>query len=671
MDRQIYAVLVGINDYNDFPLQGCLNDIGAVETMLKDLYNANGNLHIKRVADTEDDYQPTRDNVIAAFDFFNQANDGDFCLFYFCGHGANVTAPPVFVTDTGSQAVQVIVCKDWKTGVAGKGYIIDKELSFLIWKATYSKPNLNFVVITDCCHSGTATRSIEDDLGIIARQMEIMENSPSVESYLGFDYSYNEEPAYIVEKDATGSITSVSVKSGNHIHIAAAMDKELANELKVNGDERRGAFSYVLVNLLRDTNGSVSYRQLVDFSYSKLKNLYFNSTKPVQNPRLNILNLPVEHINLAFLSTEVIDAGKSFTVYYDKEFGWCISAGILLNVAAGDSVVVMATGDSVIKFTVQRAALQYAVISPADNTDISAAMPLNQRFKGFITGILKKALPVSFDESVSPAVKQFILDEQYKAAGLVNETVSFPGVRLIEDNTVTPAAKYTIAENDDSGFTKVFLRTTTGEVALPPVPAQSLAFLSNVDAVAKWQNIVNLANPNAILDEDDYAIDFKCAVGYDAAGYSFSAGDAAGGENVLQYFDSDDGLQNPAFRFAVTNKSSSSLFISFAYLDAAFGITTGGDGGFDDMQVEPGMIQKLLFGDYKSKNVLLANESGKKITEYLKIFISPVNVIPLYVLQQIPPGKDNTRAIAAQANIENWQVVTLKFTINPKPGATL
>src|SRR5437763_14047998 len=110
MERQIYAVLVGINGYNNnCELSGCLNDIHAMEDWLGKTYN--GNLHLKRLTDEDADAQPTRDNIIAAFDHFAQANSNDVCLFYFAGHGINIKAPQAYTEDTGTGAVQAILCK--------------------------------------------------------------------------------------------------------------------------------------------------------------------------------------------------------------------------------------------------------------------------------------------------------------------------------------------------------------------------------------------------------------------------------------------------------------------------------------------------------------------------------------------------------------------------------
>jgi hypothetical protein len=95
---KLYAVLVGINGYPISPLQGCVNDVDAVETYLNTVYRKE-DVAIKRLTDN-DQTLPTRNNLIQAFDHFQQADAGDVCLFYYSGHGSFSAAPEEFWTDT-------------------------------------------------------------------------------------------------------------------------------------------------------------------------------------------------------------------------------------------------------------------------------------------------------------------------------------------------------------------------------------------------------------------------------------------------------------------------------------------------------------------------------------------------------------------------------------------
>jgi hypothetical protein len=58
---------------------------------------------------------------------------------------------------------------------------MDKELSWLITKATKGKEKLQFISIMDCCHSGriTRTKDIQED-EILVRTLDELEDIPEV-----------------------------------------------------------------------------------------------------------------------------------------------------------------------------------------------------------------------------------------------------------------------------------------------------------------------------------------------------------------------------------------------------------------------------------------------------------------------------------------------------------
>ncbi|RYF94889.1 MAG: caspase family protein, partial [Chitinophagaceae bacterium] len=75
----LYALLVGINDYSFKPLKGCWNDVAAMEEFLYHFYGQSLTLKIKKLTDenkTDKETLPTRDNLIKAFDHFNDIKEG-------------------------------------------------------------------------------------------------------------------------------------------------------------------------------------------------------------------------------------------------------------------------------------------------------------------------------------------------------------------------------------------------------------------------------------------------------------------------------------------------------------------------------------------------------------------------------------------------------------------
>ena len=390
MANQIYALLVGINQYSESQLSGCINDINAMQDWLTTTFSNTGNLHIKRLTDSDTDATfPGRSDIIAAFEtHFAQADNQDICLFYFSGHGINLTAPSAFA-DQSAGAVQALLCRDWvrkinqngndtttaatetNTNTAITGYIIDKELSYLIWKTKLDKPDMQFVVITDCCHSGSATRGIEDEgmqeLEVKVRGLDIVEASPDVTAYLGHDYTTDDgKRAY--EVDENGKLV---VQSAPHIHFGAAKDDEEAVELIVNADStHHGAFSYGLNNVLKENGGKLSYQQLHAEASNKLKNVFYKKAN-IQEPSLNAIG---SNVYKFFLSNDDYNGGNVFSVYYSKKYGWCVNAGLMLAVSEGDEVVVQVSNTATKQFKVVQSGLLFSIIAPQDATDTLSEM---------------------------------------------------------------------------------------------------------------------------------------------------------------------------------------------------------------------------------------------------------------------------------------------------------
>lgn len=86
MSRNIYALLVGINDYspNVGKLSGCLNDVNHFHDYLKENFDQN-RLHVEVLKDSD----ATRPNIIKQFrTHLGKANADDVVVFQYCGHGA-------------------------------------------------------------------------------------------------------------------------------------------------------------------------------------------------------------------------------------------------------------------------------------------------------------------------------------------------------------------------------------------------------------------------------------------------------------------------------------------------------------------------------------------------------------------------------------------------------
>lgn len=126
------ALIVGINNYVNSPLKGCVNDANSFGAILESNGDGSPNFGIKLL--TSPNTNITRSDLREAIDTLFQG-DSDIALLYFSGHG--------YVRSTGGYLV-TLDAKKYDEGVS-----MDEILTF----ANNSKAK-NKVVILDCCHSG-------------------------------------------------------------------------------------------------------------------------------------------------------------------------------------------------------------------------------------------------------------------------------------------------------------------------------------------------------------------------------------------------------------------------------------------------------------------------------------------------------------------------------------
>lgn len=126
------ALVVGINDYPQIPLRGCVNDANAIANVLEINGDGSPNFAVKLVTSPGQAItRPTLREAIGSL-FVGEC---DISLFYFSGHG--------MLNSTGGWIVTTDFTK-YDEGIA-----MDEILSM----ANQSKAK-NKIIIMDCCHSG-------------------------------------------------------------------------------------------------------------------------------------------------------------------------------------------------------------------------------------------------------------------------------------------------------------------------------------------------------------------------------------------------------------------------------------------------------------------------------------------------------------------------------------
>ncbi len=236
MAGQVYALLVGINDYGGrvAALSGCLNDIDEFEKILRVLVPER-RLHMATLKEA----QATRRAIVAGFGaHLAQAGVGDTAIFYFSGHGSVEPVDERFWRLEPSGFNQTIVCADSRR--PGIPDLADKELNHLI--GTVAKGNAHVLVILDCCHSGGGTR----DPAKVGPQVRVRSAPPATEPRSG----------------AIGADAYHQSVSAPHVSLSACEATQLAVELPIAGKDQ-GVFSAMLRRAVTVLGPGATYRSLL------------------------------------------------------------------------------------------------------------------------------------------------------------------------------------------------------------------------------------------------------------------------------------------------------------------------------------------------------------------------------------------------------------------------
>ncbi|KJA25051.1 hypothetical protein HYPSUDRAFT_76127 [Hypholoma sublateritium FD-334 SS-4] len=250
---RLFALLVGINDYNPpplglRPLRGAVADAQTFKQWLEWSGVPSENIVLLT------NESATCSAIITALTQLktdHRIRHGDPILIFFAGHGAEVNAPDGWECGRADRMIQVIVPHDCEAIKSGKrvGPIADRVLGALIGNIAEQKDN-NIFVVLDCCHSASGTRGSNPsdvDNEVTSRAVDLVNDySASLEQQL------RNIGAYQLASMPDINFTNSSIKS--HVLLAACSQSEDALEYRdPQAGFMRGRFTAALLNFLYTT----------------------------------------------------------------------------------------------------------------------------------------------------------------------------------------------------------------------------------------------------------------------------------------------------------------------------------------------------------------------------------------------------------------------------------
>ena len=332
INRNIYALLVGIDEYPDSDrvsrLYGCVNDITAMKDYLNERVKKDKDhqLHLRtRIND-----EAKRKTIIDDFrEHLCKAQKDDIVLFYYSGHGSQENAPKEFLDLGLDELNETLVCFDSRSEGEDCWDLADKELAQLIAEVSNNNPHI--CIILDCCHSGSGTRDPLQQTGV--RLANTDNRNRPLESYIfQLEELKNLSPSGSLEDHPS----VWKIPKGRHVLLSACQASQTAKEInRVN--QTRGAFSYYLLETLKQAKGNLTYRDLLGGAKPSV-----SAHVSDQSPQLE--GNYSEPENQYFLSGTIAERTPYFMVRHDQTYGWVIEGGNVHGVqgSSGDETTLLA-----------------------------------------------------------------------------------------------------------------------------------------------------------------------------------------------------------------------------------------------------------------------------------------------------------------------------------------
>lgn len=277
------ALLIGINTYQESPLNGCVTDVYLQQQLLIHRFGFNPK-DILIVTDA----QATRQGILTAFEehLIKQAKSGDVVVYHYSGHGSQVRDTDCDVSDClNSTFIPVDSSLSNASGGSGVPDIMGHTL-FLLMDALKTE---NVTVVLDSCHSGGGTRG---NLRIRSR------NSATPPKITNAEQNYQQKWLSLLNLSAETFKQRRRAGVAKGVVIAATKRNQLAADAPFE-DFFAGAFTYLMTQYLWQQTGNESFARVMPNVARSTTRLSFTKQEPLieSKPGSDNTRSPIYFIN--------------------------------------------------------------------------------------------------------------------------------------------------------------------------------------------------------------------------------------------------------------------------------------------------------------------------------------------------------------------------------------
>ncbi|MCX7594047.1 MAG: caspase family protein, partial [Fischerella sp.] len=573
MAKNIYALLVGIDEYHPesivpIPsLQGCVNDISAVEAYLRERVAGDRQWHLVQPTDQPwilSNQNATRQAIINGFQHhLCNADSEDVVLFYYAGYGAQEKSPQEFWNLEPDRLDETLVCYDSRT--PGSRDLADKEIAYLISKVAQKDPHI--VIILDCCYSGWKTT----DLEVAVRQAPVDDRERPLSSFIFADDQTGCEEVLHASQSLNKKITGMVLTKGKHVMLSACRDYELAKEYRGEDGKFHGAFSYFLLQILERTNGRITYRDLA----RNLNALVSGKVKD-QSPQIEASEL--QELDKPFLGGAIAQRSHHFTLTHNqKDNSWVIDGGAVHGIPRHGRDTLLAifpTGSTIEQLQDLGAALGEArvtqVLPQRSKVEIvsgSDRLLENASYWAVVTSLPIPALQVYLKGDASEAEGIELAQQALMSAGPSGQ----PSLYLQPVEEPEDADYYLLAHNGQYWI----IHPINNRPVVTPFPERPTQIgytpyfaskaIQRLEHIARWQNILQLKNPaTSRIQPDDIKMEIIVLSGRQE---SLSAS-----EMRVEYTNENGKWRSPTVQVRLTNNSDKTLYCNVIILSENYAV---------------------------------------------------------------------------------------------------